>query len=116
MGDWSFKIGQVLDSVIHGYQEDFPVVEEDGRLVGMLTRREILAAAHSPERYSSVRDLMLTDFPTISLEADLYKEGNALLQESGLRAIPVVEGGELVGVLTAEDVGQATLLKQPTKK
>ena len=27
--------GQVLDSVIHGYQEDFPVVDENGNLVGM---------------------------------------------------------------------------------
>src|SRR5215216_1555503 len=55
--------GQVLDSVIHGYQEDFPVVE-DGHLVGMITREEIMAAAHSPERYSSVRELMKTNVPT----------------------------------------------------
>jgi CBS domain-containing protein len=48
--------GQVLDSVIHGYQEDFPVVDENGKLVGMITREEIMAAAHSPERYQSVRD------------------------------------------------------------
>ena len=54
--------GQVLDSVIHGYQEDFPVVDENGKLVGMLTRNEIMTAAHSPERYASVRDLMKSDF------------------------------------------------------
>jgi Zn-dependent protease len=41
--------GQVLDSVIHGYQEDFPVVDESGKLVGMITRDEIMTAAHSPE-------------------------------------------------------------------
>ena len=50
--------GQVLDSVIHGYQEDFPVVEENGNLVGMITREEIMAAAHSPQRYTSVRELI----------------------------------------------------------
>ena len=103
--------GQVLDSVIHGYQEDFPVVDEEGRLVGMLTRGEILAAAHSPERFSTVRDLMKTDFPTVSPSADLFKEGYKLLQESGLRAIPVVERSELVGVLTLEDIGQAGLVR-----
>jgi CBS domain-containing protein len=42
------NFGQVLDSVIHGYQEDFPVVDENGKLVGMITREEIMAAAHSP--------------------------------------------------------------------
>ncbi len=104
--------GQVLDSVIHGYQEDFPVVDENGKLVGMITRNEILAAAHSPDRFSTVRDLMKTDFPTISPGADLFKDGQRLLQESGLRAIPVVdENGELAGMLTIEDIGQASLLR-----
>jgi Zn-dependent protease/CBS domain-containing protein len=102
--------GQVLDSVIHGYQEDFPVVDENGRLVGMITRNEIMTAAHSPERYSSVRDLMKTNVPTISSEADLFEDGLRILQQSGLRALPVTENGELVGMLTIEDVGQASLL------
>jgi Zn-dependent protease/CBS domain-containing protein len=102
--------GQVLDSVIHGYQEDFPVVDENGRLVGMITRDEIMTAAHSPERYSSVRDLMKVNVPTISSEADLFEDGLRILQQSGLRALPVTENGELVGMLTIEDVGQASLL------
>lgn len=103
--------GQVLDAVIHGYQEDFPVVDEDGNLVGIITRNEIMAAAHSPEKFNSVRDLMRTDFPTISPNADLFAEGNKVLQESGLRAIPVLENGELAGMLTVEDIGQANLLR-----
>ncbi len=108
--------GQVLDSIIHGYQEDFPVVDEDGRLVGMITRNEIMAAAHSPERYSSVRDLMKTEFPTISPEADLFTDGARILQESGLRALPVVKAGDLVGMLTMDDIGQAALLRDPRKR
>jgi Zn-dependent protease/CBS domain-containing protein len=103
--------GQVLDLVIHGYQEDFPVVGESGNLVGMLTRNEIMAAAHSPDRYASVRDVMKTEFPTISPDADLFTDGARILQESGLRALPVVRGGELVGMLTMDDIGQAALLR-----
>src|SRR5215212_4115348 len=101
--------GQVLDLVIHGYQEDFPVLD-DGNLVGIITRDEIMTAAHSPERYSSVRDLMKTNVPTISSQADLFEDGLRILQQSGLRALPVTENGELVGMLTIEDVGQASLL------
>jgi CBS domain-containing protein len=106
----SHTFGQVLDSVVHGYQEDFPVVDEGGNLVGMLTRDEIMAAAHSPERYPSVRDLMKRNVPTISSRADLFGEGLPILQQSGLRALPVTENGELVGMLTIEDVGHASLL------
>jgi Zn-dependent protease/CBS domain-containing protein len=105
--------GQVLDSVIHGYQEDFPVVDENGKLVGMITRDEIMTAAHSPQRYSSVRELMKTNVPTVSAKADLFEDGLSTLQQSGLRALPVTENGELVGMLTIEDVGHAILLRQP---
>ena len=108
--------GQVLDMVIHGYQEDFPVLDESGKLLGMITREEIMAAAHSPESYSSVRDLMKTNVPTISSQADLFEEGLRILQQSGLRALPVTEQGELVGMLTIEDIGQASLLRQPPRK
>ena len=108
--------GQVLDSVIHGYQEDFPVLDENGKLVGMITRDEIMAAAHSPERYSSVRDLMKTNIPTISSQADLFGDALPVLQQSGLRALPVTENGELVGMLTIEDVGQANLLRRLPRK
>jgi CBS domain-containing protein len=106
----SHTFGQVLDSVIHGYQEDFPVLDESGKLLGMITRDEIMPAAHSPERYSSVRDLMKTNVPTISSKADLFEDGLRILQQSGLRALPVTENAELVGMLTIEDVGNASLL------
>jgi Zn-dependent protease len=108
--------GQVLDMVIHGYQEDFPVVDEEGNLVGMLTRNEIMTAAHSPDRYASVRDVMKTDFPTISPDADLFTDGARILQESGLRALPVVRAGDLVGMLTMDDIGQAALLRDLSKE
>jgi Zn-dependent protease/predicted transcriptional regulator len=110
------NFGQVLDAVIHGYQEDFPVVDEYGKLAGIITRNEILAAAHSPSRYADVRDLMKTDVPTISPDADLFTDGYRILQESGLRALPVVKNGELVGMLTVDDVGQASLLRDLRKQ
>lgn len=106
------NFGQVLDLMIHGYQSDFPVTEgEDRGVVGMLTRNEIFAAANSPDSYKSVRDLMKTEFPTVSPRADLFEEGQKLLQESGLRALPVVEDGRLVGMLTTDDVSEASLLR-----
>ncbi len=109
------NFGQVLDAVIHGYQVDFPVVDDDGRVVGMLTRGEIFPAVHSPDKFRDVRDVMRTDFPMIAPDADLFTEGNRILQESGLRAIPVVQNGELVGMLTVDDIGQASLLRDLRK-
>jgi CBS domain-containing protein len=110
------NFGQVLDLMIHGYQSDFPVIGgEDRSVVGMLTRNEVFAAANSPDSYKSVRDLMKTGFPTVSPRADLFEEGQKLLQESGLRALPVVENGQLVGMLTTDDVSEASLLRDRRK-
>jgi Zn-dependent protease/predicted transcriptional regulator len=103
--------GQVLDLVLHGYQEDFPVMDEGGELVGMLTRKEIFSAARSPGGARVVRELMRTEFPIVSPEADLFSDSNRILHESGLRAVPVAKSGELVGMLTVDDVGQASLLQ-----
>ena len=85
-----------------------------GRVAGIdvkvhWTCNEIMAAAHSPQGYASVLDLIKTNFPTVSPNADLFGEGYRLLQQSGLKALPVVEGSKLVGMLTLEDVGHASL-------
>ena len=109
-------VGQVLDEAVHGYQQDFPVVDEQGGLIGMITRRDILTAAHAPDKFRSVRDLMRTEFPTISPEAALFEDGARILQESGFSAIPVVDDGELVGMLTVEDLSQASLLRELRKE
>src|SRR3712207_8427926 len=52
-----------------------------------------------------------TLFPYTTLfRSDLFEDGLRILQQSGLRALPVTENGELVGMLTIEDVGHASLL------
>ena len=59
---------------------------------------------------------MKTNVPTISAQADLFEDGLRILQQSSLRALPVTENGELVGMLTIEDVGHARLLGPLPKK
>jgi len=108
--------GRLLDLAVRGYQKDFPVVDDDGKLAGMVTRDEISAAVLYPNGSSDVRDLMKTGFPTVSPGADLFRVGELTLQESGLRALPVVENGEVVGMLTVEGIGRASLLRQPPGK
>ena len=120
----SNAFGEVLDAAVHGHQQDFPVLEEveegSGRVVGMVTRDEILATARSrngaaadenPNGRPSVRNIMKTDFPIVAPDADLFSEGYRTLQNGGLRAVPVLEDGRLAGMLTVEDVGQASLVR-----
>src|SRR5918995_1635142 len=86
-------------------------------VMGTKGRTETVTPYHNfGQIFDSVRDLMQTEFPIISPEADLFMDGNRILQESGLRALPVVKDGNLVGMLTVDDVGQAALLRDLRKQ
>ena len=103
---------KVLEAVIHGYQEDFPVLDEHERLVGMFHRGDIYNAARSRDRLTRVRDLMMTEFSSISPRADLFEDGYRLLQDNDFKTLPVCDGDEFMGLLSMEDVGKASLLRR----
>ena len=92
-----------------------PVVEEGGRLVGMLTDRDVRHAAFVPaladhlswelRRLKSlrVRDVMTWSVVTTHPEATLAQAGMTMFQRR-IGSLPVVHDGRLVGILTETDV------------
>jgi CBS domain-containing protein len=60
-----------------------------------------LSKAEGPE--ATVRELMRTDVPTVS-PADSIATVARLLAASGLPGLPVVEEGEIVGIVTEKDL------------
>jgi len=78
------------------------VVEADGALLGVLTRktlvREVVAAGRNP---LEVRLREIAEPPMFTLDAELsLEEGFRALEERDLERVPVVEGTRLVGVLS----------------
>jgi CBS domain-containing protein len=79
------------------------VTQDDGRLLGVVTRktlvREVVAAGRDP---SGVGLREIAESPNYTLDAGLELEGAfRFLEEQDLERVPVVEeGGRLVGVLS----------------
>ena len=82
-----------------------PVVD-DGRLVGMLTDRDVAirAVAEGVDAQSiNVGDVASFDPVTVAPEEDL-DEALRLMAQHQVRRLPVVEDGRLVGILAQADV------------
>lgn len=99
-----------------------PVVR-DGRLVGIITDRDVRDAYPSRLRHiraedvqefaevHTVEQVMTPGVVTISPEATL-REAALRLRQSRLGALPVVENGKLMGIITRSDLLDAVLASE----
>ena len=82
------------------------VVVEDEEPVGVITDRDIVLQVTSKSnnpRKVTVGDVMSEDLVTASVDADL-SEVIELLGDAGVRRLPLVDGDDLAGILTLDDV------------
>lgn len=99
-----------LTALLHRGFSGAPVVDDAGRLVGVLSEQDCLrvlanAAFHAaPE--GRVREHMTQRVETITPDADLFDVAG-MFQTGGHRRLPVVRDGRLVGVVARRDVLRA---------
>jgi CBS domain-containing protein len=90
------------------------VVMDQGRMVGLLTFHEILRAMASRSGTlgdAKVVDIMMRDPVTATPEMEVNDLRRTMLDTSA-RYLPVVQGGQLIGVISFRDVAKAVLEEQ----
>ena len=90
------------------------VVLDQGRMMGMLTFREILQSiAQRSGAIGDVRvgDIMVRDPVTAAPDMEVNDLRRTML-ESGARYLPVMQDGKLIGVISFRDVAKAVLEEQ----
>ena len=92
----------LIARMMAGFQEDVPVID-NGELVGVVGRAEVLKAAVGGDASVPVRSIMARDVATVR-ETDTLDTALERLQESGRRSIAVVSKGVLRGMLPVENV------------
>ncbi|PYO65840.1 MAG: site-2 protease family protein [Gemmatimonadetes bacterium] len=100
---------RVLDLIIAGSQSDFPVVE-DGRVVGVLLRRDVLNALAQHGQDWRVGDVMRRDFEVVEA-GEMLETAFARLQRCACHALPVTSRGALVGLVTMDNLGEFLLIQ-----
>ncbi|MBM7703345.1 CBS domain-containing protein [Metabacillus iocasae] len=81
-----------------------PIVEE-GNLIGMITDRDIVVrgVAEKKANSSRVTDVMSSELVTVSTDTSI-EEASQLMAENQIRRLPVVENGQLVGIVSLGDL------------
>jgi CBS domain-containing protein len=100
---------RVAQLILAGYQHDFPVMQNE-RVIGVVTRDDFLAALTQHGQNVAVSSVMRGNLP----EVDSYEMvENALLriQESGVPALPVTHAGNLVGIITNENITEYLMIR-----
>ena len=103
-------VDAAVETLLHTRQGEFPVVDGDGRPLGVLTRNDLVRALKTRGPQGRVADAMTASIPTID-KSRCLDEAFRLLQEKSLPAVGVVDAsGRLVGLVTSETIGEMLML------
>jgi len=105
------RVDQAVETLLRTSQSEFPVVE-DGRLVGLLGRHDIIKALKEVGPQAAIGDVMNQQVPTISHRRYL-DEAFRMLQEKSVPAVGVVDASDhLVGLITSETIGEMLMVRE----
>lgn len=103
-------IHQAIRVLLRRHLSGAPVVDPDGRLVGMLSKKDCLEVAFQASYHRShgghVADYMHRDVQVVPPDMDIVVVAQ-LFREAVYGRFPVVEGDRLVGQISRHDVLQA---------
>lgn len=107
-------LGRAANLLLAGTQQDFPLELEGGEPL-VLTRANLMAglAASGPDAH--VRDFATAAAPTVEADGPLVA-AVASLRERGAPCAQVTQDGEVVGLLTLENVAELLMVREALGK
>jgi Zn-dependent protease len=102
------SLARAAELILAGSQHDFPVTDS-GRLMGVLTRADLMGALSTQNMQRPVAEVMQREFQ-IADSSDMLEAAMARLQACACRTLPVVHEGRLVGLVTMDNIGEFVLI------
>ena len=108
-------IAEALRTMRHAAVRRMPVLDESGKLVGIVSEKDLLVASPSPAssltasevhyllNHLMVSELMSTEVITISPDTPV-EEAARIMADHKIGGLPVMESDRLVGIITETDV------------
>jgi Zn-dependent protease len=102
------SLARAAELILAGSQHDFPVTDS-GRLMGVLTRADLIEGLSAQNMQRPVAEVMQREFQTAD-SSDMLEAAMARLQACACRTLPVVHEGRLVGLVTMDNIGEFVLI------
>jgi Zn-dependent protease len=103
------SLARAVELILAGSQQDFPVVE-DGHVVGVLTRDDLLVALAQRSQDSPVTEVMRREFE-VADASEMLEPIFMRLQSCECHTLPVTRHGQLVGLVTMDNVGEFLMIQ-----
>lgn len=99
-----------VEALLRTSQHEFPVVDADERVLGVLTRDALIAALKRDGPKTPVVNVMQRDLPLVQAD-EPFDKAFQLMQQSAFPALPVVDRfGRLRGLITPENIGELMMV------
>ena len=109
-------LDQAVETLLTTSQHEFPVVDEDGKVHGLLTRDDLILALRKSGPDALARDAMRVNVPCVH-QSMPFDRAFAIMQEANCPALPVLDSaGKLVGLFTPENVGELMMVHSALAK
>jgi len=99
-------IGEAIAQLVQNNIGSLPIVDPEGRLVGIFSERDVLRGIHNNgERYRSMRvsEVMTRDPVTCNLDDDV-NDVMGQMSERRIAKVPVLGESKLIGIISVGDV------------
>ncbi len=111
------ELTDVVDRIVTTRIGGLPIVNDDGRLMGIITERDVLQVLTAYRSASLVEDVMTTT-PRVITPGETIQRAAEEMTRYKFRRLPVVSNEVLFGIVTAMDimkyVGDGTIFEQMT--
>ena len=106
------SIEEAIDLLLREQISGLPVVDDDGRLVGVITEFALLAVAYDRRvKNHKVSNHMTRELITVEVDDPVSRVADLCIVHR-VRRVPVLQNGRLVGVIARRDVLRA-LVESP---
>jgi stage IV sporulation protein FB len=106
------RLEEAAQMLLEGDQKEFPVVDNLGRIEGLLSRENLIRGLSARGPQGTVQEAMTPGVPLLQPGLG-FDEALARMKQSGLPALPVVDpAGNLVGLISQENISEVILLRR----